>query len=104
MGYYNRTGLPKRHLKEAVCAICGDGTDRLNAKSLDGKSATRMLDLKKRDGVLEMEGKAGGRKRSSSIGIMGDGIGKMSTNRSSGDGLATVVLGCLHPFHEECIR
>ncbi|KAJ3353908.1 hypothetical protein HDU83_006113, partial [Entophlyctis luteolus] len=26
MGYYTRTGLPKKHLRSNVCAICGETT------------------------------------------------------------------------------
>ena len=32
MGYYSRTGFPKKHLRENTCAICGDSTKSSDEK------------------------------------------------------------------------
>lgn len=32
IGYYNKTGFPNKHLRESICAICGDSTETKTLK------------------------------------------------------------------------
>ena len=37
MGYYNRTGFPRKHLRANVCAICGESTETLRRGTVNSK-------------------------------------------------------------------
>ncbi|KAJ3391074.1 hypothetical protein HDU80_011125 [Chytriomyces hyalinus] len=76
MGYYAPAGIPKKHLRANVCAICGDSTQQQQQQS-----NRRAVD---KPGFFASLSGAGG------VG------GSAATN--------VVKMNCGHPFHEECIR
>ncbi|KAJ3126869.1 hypothetical protein HK100_010044 [Physocladia obscura] len=84
MGYYTRTGLPKKQLRSNVCAICGEST--LNARIM----------------VIGGGGIDPEKRRRFSL-MLGFG-GKTVTAAGSSSKEDVVRMNCGHPFHEDCIR
>ncbi|KAJ3407424.1 hypothetical protein HDV05_005415 [Chytridiales sp. JEL 0842] len=97
MGYYNRTGFPRKHLRNNVCAICGDTVpEHLLGRARSGSNSTE----NNNNGYASETSSTGGSPTRTKMG--GGGSSYKIRHTSAGGGI--IKLGCDHTYHESCIR
>lgn len=93
LGYYNKDGFPRKHLRANICAICGVAA----TESSEGVGSI--------GGVASMGGGGGGGgclgNDGSYIDLSRNGVGEKQQQHSQNK---VFQLACRHIFHEECIR